>query len=103
MRQPPVSAEAVLQPDGVTLRLTKKISLPPGQVIVTVQPATSGAGPRMIDVLDRIRRERMLRGARPMSEDQMRAEIEALRAEGEEDEARWREIWSKTQLPLPGE
>ena len=102
MSQPPVSAEAVLQPDGLTLRLTKKLSLPPGQVIVTVQPAASESGSRMIDVLDRIHRDRSLRGAGPMSEDQMRAEIETSRAEDDESEARWRQIWSQTRPPAGG-
>jgi hypothetical protein len=90
-----ITAEATLQPDGVTLRLEKKLALPPGRVLVTVQPTESRSGPTMLEVLDRIHRDQQQRGRPPMSEEEMAAEIAQLRAE-EEYEERMREIWSQT-------
>jgi hypothetical protein len=90
-----ITAEATLQPDGVTLRLEKKLALPPGRVLVTVQPTESRFGPTMLEVLDRIHRDQQQRGRPPMSEEEMAAEIAQLRAE-EEYEERMREIWSQT-------
>jgi hypothetical protein len=40
-----ITVEGTLQADGVTLRLEKKVALPPGRVTVTVQPAAAKAGP----------------------------------------------------------
>src|SRR3954447_19626461 len=90
------AVEATLQPDGMTLRLDTKIALPPGRVLVTVQPTGSSPGPTMLEVLDRIHRDQQQRGRRPMTEEQMAAEIAQLRAEDEEYEERWREIRSQT-------
>src|SRR5215813_14163528 len=90
-----ITAEATLQPDGVTLRLEKKLALAPGRVLVTVQPTESRSGPTMLEVLDRIHREQQ-RGRPPMSEEEMAAEIAQLRAEDDEYEERMREIWSQT-------
>jgi hypothetical protein len=97
MTSSPITVEATLQADGVTLRLARKVDLPPGPVQVTVQPAQSPSGPTMLDVLDRIHREQQQRGHRPMTDEEMAAEIAALRSEEEEDEERWREIWSQTK------
>lgn len=91
-----ITAEATLQPDGVTLRLGKKLALLPGRVLVTVQPTESSSGPTMLEVLDRIHREQQQRGRPPMSEEEMAAEIAQLRAEDDEYEERMREIWSQT-------
>jgi len=91
-----ITAEATLQPDGVTLRLEKKLALAPGRVLVTVQPTESSSGPTMLEVLDRIHREQQQRGRPPMSEEEMAAEIAQLRAEDDEYEERMREIWSQT-------
>jgi hypothetical protein len=80
-----ITVEATLQPDGVTLHLEKKLPLPPGRVTVIVQPTERVSGPTMLDVLDRIHRDQQQRGRRPMTEEEMAAEI-----------ARWREIWPQT-------
>ncbi|SRR6266536_5446724 len=91
-----ITVEATLQPDGVTLQLEKRLSLPPGRVTVTVQATGLRSGPTMLDVLDRIHRDQQQRGRRPMTEEEMAAEIAQLRAEDDEYEERWREIWSQT-------
>jgi hypothetical protein len=91
-----ITVEGTLQADGVTLQLEKKLSLPPGRVTVTVQPTTLATGPTMVDVLDRIHRDQQQRGRMPMTEEQMAAEIAELRAEDEEYEQRFRQIWSQT-------
>jgi hypothetical protein len=97
-----ITVEATLQPDGVTLQLEKKLDLPPGRVTVTVQPTGPRPGPTMLEVLDRIHRDRQQRGDRPMTEEEMAAEIAQMRAEDAEYEKRWREIWSQTQDPDAG-
>ena len=91
-----ITVEAMLQPDGVTLHLEKKLTFPPGRVTVTVQPTGPGSGPTMLDVLDRIHRDQQQRGRRPMTEEEMAAEIAQMRGEEEEYEERWQQIWSQT-------
>jgi hypothetical protein len=90
-----ITVEATLQPDGVTLRLEEKLALPPGRVTLTVQPTGQGPGPTMLEVLDRIHRDQQLRGRRAMTEEEMAAEIAQMRA-ADDDEERWRQIWSQT-------
>jgi hypothetical protein len=90
-----ITVEATLQPDGMTLQLKEKLALPPGQVMVTVQPTVSAHGPTMLDVLDRIHRDQHQRGRRPMTEAEMAAEIAQMRAEDEDYEERWRQVWSQ--------
>ena len=97
MATPTITVEGTLQPDGVTLQLEKKLALPPGRVLVTVQPTGRGTGPTMLEVLDRIHREQ--RGRRPMTEEEMAEEIARARAEDDEYEERWRQIWSQTAPP----
>jgi hypothetical protein len=91
-----ITVEATLQPDGVTLHLEKKVALPPGRVIVTVQPSRPASGPTMLEVLDRIHCDQQQRGRRPMTEQEMASEIAELRGEDGGYEERWREIWSQT-------
>jgi hypothetical protein len=91
-----ITVEATLEPDGVTLHLEKKLALPPGRVTVMVQPSEAKTGPTMLEVLDRIHRERRQAGRRPMTEEEMAAEIARARDEDADDEERWREIWSQT-------
>ena len=45
MNTSPITVEAVLQPDGLTLSLEKKVTLPPGRVMVTVQQTGARPGP----------------------------------------------------------
>jgi hypothetical protein len=54
-------------------------------------------GPDMLEVLDRIHRDQRQRNRQPMTEDEMAAEIERARAEDEEYESRWRQVWSHTE------
>jgi hypothetical protein len=96
MTTPTITVEATLQPDGVTLQLEKKLTLPPGPVTVTVQASGSRSGPTMLEVLERIHREQQQRGRKPMTEEEMAAEIAQMRREDDEYEERWREIWSHT-------
>jgi hypothetical protein len=91
-----ITVEATLQPDGMTLHLNKKLALPPGRVTVTVQAARPGVGPTMLEVLDRIHRDQQQRGRRPMTEEEMAAEVAQMRGEDDEYEERWRRIWSQT-------
>ena len=91
-----ITVEATLQPDGVTLQLDKKLYLPPGRVTLTVQLTGQGSGPTMLEVLDRIHREQQQRGRKPMTEEEMAAEIRQMRGEDDEYEERWQEIWSQT-------
>jgi hypothetical protein len=91
-----ITVEATLQPDGVTLQLEKKLSLPPGRVTVIVQPTAPVSGPTMVDVLDRIHRDQQQRGRTPMTEEEMAAEVAAMRGVDGEDEDRWQKIWSQT-------
>ncbi len=93
-----ITVEATLQPDGVTLQLDRKLTLPPGRVTVTVQPTEPGSGPTMLEVLDRIHRDQQQRGRRPMTDEEMAAEIARIRSEDDEYEERWREIWSQTGM-----
>src|SRR5262249_39425170 len=94
-----ITVGATLQPDGMTLQLEKKGPLPPGRVPVTVESMAAASGPTALEVLDRIHRDQQQRGRRPMTEEEMAAEIDRLRAEDEEHEARWRKIWSQTGTP----
>jgi hypothetical protein len=81
-----ITVEATLQPDGLTLRLEKKLTLPPGRVTVTVQPSGATSGPTMLEVLDRIHQDQQRRGRKPMTEEEMAAEIARTRAEDGESE-----------------
>lgn len=90
-----ITIGATLQPDGVTLQLDNKLALPPGRVTVTVQPTQLRSGPTMLEILDRIHHQQEQRGRRPMTEEEMAAEIEQMRSEDEEYEEHWREIWSQ--------
>jgi hypothetical protein len=97
MNPSPITIEATLLPDGQTLQLSEKLALPPGRVRVTVEAAGPKSGPTMLEVLERIHRDQQRRGRRPMTEEEMAAEINRMRSEDDEYEARWREIWSRTE------
>lgn len=91
----PITVAATLQADGMTLQLKEKLSLPAGPVTVTVQATGLRTGPTMVDVLDRIHRDQQKAGHKPMNEEDMAAEIADMRAEDDEYEERWKQIWSK--------
>jgi hypothetical protein len=101
MTTTPITVEATLQPDGVTLRLEKKLALPPGRVTVTVQPTGPRPGPTMLEVLDRIHRDQQQRGRRPMAEEEMADHIAQMRAEEDAYDERWRRVWPETGTPGP--
>ena len=92
----PSTIAATLQPDGVTLHIEQNLALPPGSVTVTVQSAVPRSGPSMLEVLDRIHLEQTLRGRKPMTEEEMAAEIAQMHSDDEEYEERCRQIWSQT-------
>jgi hypothetical protein len=96
MTPPAITVQGNLQPDGVTLQLETKLALPPGRVTVTVQPTEMTSGPTMLEVLDRIHREQRERGRRPMTDEEMAAEVAQMRAEDDAYESRWQEIWPQT-------
>ncbi len=91
-----ITVGATLQPDGRTLLLEKELALPPGQVTVTVRADGPKSGPAMLEVLERIHQDQQRRGHRPMTEEEMAAEIAKARAVDDEYEERWRQIWSRT-------
>ena len=97
MSETTITLEATLQPDGATLRLEKKLALPPGRVTVTVQPTALRTAPTMLEVLERIHRDQQQRNQRPMSEEEMAAEIAQMRDDDNEYEERRREIWSQAE------
>jgi hypothetical protein len=101
MTATPITVEATLQPDGVTLQLEQKLALPPGRVTVTVQPAVPKTGPTMLEVLHRIHRDQQQRRRQPMTEEEMAADMARTRTEEDEYEERWREIWSQTGTKPP--
>ena len=74
----PVTVQGTLRPDG-TLELAQKVTLPPGQVTVTIQPAGAAApaGRGLADVIDEIRKGQEARGFQGRGAD----EIEAARQE----------------------
>src|SRR4051812_22811324 len=90
-----ITVEGTLQPDGVTLQLEKRLALPPGRVTVTVQTQGAKTGPTALEVLVRIHQEQRQQGRRPMTEEEMTAEIPQLRADDEEYEERARHILSQ--------
>lgn len=97
-----ITIHGTLQADGVTLQLEKKVALPPGRVTVTVraeQPVPAGSELTMVEVLDRIHRDQLTRGRKPMTEEQMVAEIADLRADDDAYEERCRQLWSQTSAP----
>jgi hypothetical protein len=92
MKTTTITVEATLQPDGVTLQLEKKLDLPPGRVVLTVQAPEPVSGPTMLEVLDRIHHDQQQRGRKPMTEEEMAAEVASMRGEDDEYEERWRQI-----------
>jgi hypothetical protein len=91
-----ITVEATLQVDGQTMRLAKKISLPPGPVTLTVQSREPKTGPTMMEVLDRIHQDQQQRGRKHMTEEEMASEISLMRTEDSEYEERWQNIWTQT-------
>lgn len=91
-----ITLAATLQPDGVTLQLERKVALPAGKVTVTVLAAGARSGPTMLEVLDQIHRDQKQRGGMQMTDDEVAAQIAQIRAEDDDYEKRWGQIWSQT-------
>lgn len=89
----PVMIHGTLGPDG-TLHLDEALNLPPGPVVVTVQPLPAGGQPKgLADVIDSIRQNQQARGYQGRSAQ----DINAARQDGEADyEQRMRTLWSQT-------
>jgi hypothetical protein len=95
----PEIIHGTLKPDG-TLELDQKPTLPPGQVMVTVQALTPAmVAPRgLATVIDEIRQGQQARGFVGRSA----PEIEAGRLEGEaEYEQRMQTVRGQTEFPPP--
>jgi hypothetical protein len=97
------TVEGILQPDGVTVQLDRKVAVPPGRVLVDVRPATPNPGPTMLEVLDRIHQDQRRRARVPMTDEEMAREIGQMRAEDDEYEARWRTIGSQSLPAAPAD
>jgi hypothetical protein len=87
-----ITVEATLQPDGKTLQLDDKLGLPPGRVSITLQLIEPRPGPTMLEVLDRIHQEQQTANHKPLTEEEMAAEVARVRADREYEE-RWARIW----------
>ena len=90
-----VIIQGTLQQDG-SLKLDQTPNLPPGPVVVTVQPAPTSATTKggLADVIDEIRKGQQARGYQGRSAE----EIEAVRQEGEaEYEKRTQTLQSQTK------
>jgi glycine betaine/choline ABC-type transport system substrate-binding protein len=96
MTKSTITTDATLEPDGMTVHFDKRIALPPGRVTVTVESIVPKAGPSMLDVLERIHADQRQRACKPMTDEEMAAEIATMRAEDDDYEDQWRKIWSHT-------
>ena len=74
----PVIIQGTLQQNG-TLKLDQPSNLPPGPVVVTVQPVTAPSTRGLVDVIDEIHKGQQARGYQGRSAE----EIDAVRQEGE--------------------
>jgi hypothetical protein len=104
MNSSAVIVRGTLKEDG-TLELADKPELPPGPVRVILEPLDPSADsrPGLLEILDQIHAGQRARGFKGRTKEEIDAQIAADRAEEEEYEARWRQIWSQTQTPLPEE
>ena len=96
--------EGTLKSDG-TLELSDRLSLPPGQVRVTVESLAEPAPPPLdlIGVMDAIRQAQTARGFGGRSPEDEQADEAARRDEDAEYGARWRAIHAQTTNALPRE
>jgi hypothetical protein len=85
MNTTPVVLEGKVHPDG-TLELTRKVDLPAGPVHVTVQPVAEPAQPaRFWKMMESIWADLRASGRAPRTQEEIDAEIDALRNEAEEE------------------
>ena len=88
--------DGVVKPDG-TLELIEKLQVPAGKVRVTVEALPASNRPSLLEVMEQIRLNQAARGYTGRTMEEMHADEAAKKAEEEEYEARWREIWSQTE------
>jgi hypothetical protein len=79
------------------VQLDSPLAMNPGRVSVTVRSSIRGAGPTMVETLDRIHEERKRRGCAPMTAEEMQRELDVQVADDVEYERRWAEIWSESE------
>src|SRR5438445_757452 len=86
-----VEVQGTLQPDG-TLVLDEKPNLAPGRVRVVVQSQTAPAPPQenLLDFVQRVHRDSVARGHRFLTDEEMAAWIEELRADDDRIEQAYR-------------
>ncbi len=85
MNTTPVVLKGRIQPDG-TLEVTEKVDLPAGPVHVTVQPVAEPVQPdRFWKMMESIWADLRASGRTPRTEEEIDAEIDALRNEAEEE------------------
>jgi hypothetical protein len=74
------TVEGLVTPDG-TLELSRKVSMPPGRVRVTMESISTSAKQDVWTVLDAIHDERRRLGLPARTRAEIDAQIEALRGE----------------------
>jgi hypothetical protein len=79
----PVILQGTLKADG-TLELGQKLNLPPGQVVVTVQPVTALPSHGLADVIDEIHKGQQARGLQGRSAQDIEAGLREGEAEYEQ-------------------
>jgi hypothetical protein len=87
-----VEIQGVLHPDG-TLVLNEKPNLPPGPVRVILEPRGQAAPPAesLLDFVQRVQRDSLARGERFMSDEELAAWIDELRADDDRIERAYRD------------
>ena len=81
----PVIVEGVVKPDG-TLEVPQKLALPAGRVQVTVQSVTGPTQPdRFWKLMESIWADLRASGRTPRTQEEIDAEIDALRNEADEE------------------
>jgi hypothetical protein len=93
-----------VKPDG-TLELDEKLGLAPGRGRVILPPVgkVGEPGATLLEVLEQIWKDQEARGFKGRSKEEIDADLAAMRAEEEEYEERWRQIYAQTPTPLPEE
>ncbi len=94
-----ITVPGTIRPDG-SLDLEASVALPPGPVRVTIEPVPSPeAGPNgrgLLEALEAIHASQLARGFLGRAAEEWEEDRERSRVEDEEDEERWRTIWSQT-------
>jgi hypothetical protein len=101
-----ITVPGTIRPDG-RLDLEATVGLPPGPVRVTIEPVPAPEGQPtgrgILDVLDAIHAGQRARGFVGRTAEEWEADRDQGRAEDEEEDDRWRTIWSQTISGSPPE